>query len=233
MEWTALPLALIAGVLSLMSPCVLPMIPAVTASAMRASKTGIWFLALGLALTFALGGSVLTYAFMSFGMSPDILRFGAATLMLLMGGVILNRTLNMAFSVMLSRALAKLPNSGHIAADSSKPAFQFVLGGSMGLVWLPCVGPTLGAAIALASTGNDLTMAFFVMLAFGLGTAVPLIGIGYLAGKKVGKLQNSAAKARLILGWALLIIAAMIFTGLDKVLETVALTYLPDWVTRI
>ncbi|MCL4409179.1 MAG: cytochrome c biogenesis CcdA family protein [Gammaproteobacteria bacterium] len=233
MEWTALPLALLAGVLSLMSPCVLPMIPAVTASAMRASRAGIWFLAAGLAITFALGGSLLTYLFMSAGMSPDILRFGAATLMLIMAVFILSPHLNMWFSTVLARGLARLPNSGHLATDSSQPAFQFVLGGSLGLVWLPCVGPTLGAAIALASTGQSLSMAFFVMLAFGLGTAIPLVGIGYFAGRKLTRLKNSAVWARKILGIALLVIALMIFTGLDKVIETIALEYLPDWVTRI
>lgn len=233
MEWTAIPLALIAGVLSLMSPCVLPMIPAVTASAMRASRSGIWFLAAGLALTFALGGSVLTYLFMSAGLSPDILRFGAATLMMIMAVFILSHHLNMWFSILLAKGLAKLPNNGNLAMDSSQPGFQFVLGGSLGLVWLPCVGPTLGAAIALASTGQSLAMAFAVMLTFGLGTAIPLIGIGYFAGKKLSKLKSSAVWARKILGVALFVIALMIFTGFDKVLETIALEYLPDWVTRI
>lgn len=233
MEWSALPLALIAGVLSLMSPCVLPMLPAVTASAMRASKAGIWFLAAGLALTFALGGSLLTYLFMSLGMSPDVLRYFAAGLMLLMGITLVNGWLNQRMSMLLSKGLSYLPNSGSVQRDSSHPAFQFVIGGSLGLVWLPCVGPTLGAAIALASTGDHLAMAFSVMFVFGLGTAIPLIAVGYVAGKKIRQLGASANTGRLILGYALLVIALMIFTGLDKVLETIALTYLPDWVTQI
>ncbi|MCC5856021.1 MAG: cytochrome c biogenesis protein CcdA [Idiomarina sp.] len=233
MEWTAIPLAMIAGVLSLLSPCVLPMVPAVTASAMRASKAGLWFLAGGLALTFALGGSILTYLFMNAGLSPDALRYFAAGLMLFMGLALVNAWLNQYMSILLSRGLSFLPNSGNVERDSSHPAFQFVIGGSLGLVWLPCVGPTLGAAIALASTGSNLGMAFLVMLGFGVGTALPLIGIGYAAGKRIRDLGAPAKLARLILGYALLLIAAMIFTGFDKVLETIAIQYLPDWVTLI
>lgn len=233
MEFTAIPLALVAGVLSLMSPCVLPMVPAVTASAMRSSRSGLWYLGTGLALTFALGGSILTYLFMQAGMSPDVLRYFAGGLMLVMGIALVNSRINGWVSMGLSRAISRLPNGGHVQADSSHPAFQFVIGGSLGLVWLPCVGPTLGAAIALASTGESLGMAFIVMLAFGIGTAAPLIGIGYAAGTKLQRLKSSAKLGRLILGYALLLIALMIFTGFDKVLETIAVEYLPDWVTRI
>lgn len=233
MELTAIPLALIAGVLSLLSPCVLPMIPAVTASAMRASKTGVWFLAAGLAFTFALGGSLLTYLLLSAGLSPDIMRTFAAVFMLLMGLVLVVGWLNQQFSLLLSRLTSRLPAGGQLADSSDRPAFQFVIGGSLGLVWLPCVGPTLGAAIALASTGESLMMSFSVMLAFGLGTALPLVGLGYAAGTRLNTLRASGKIGRLLLGYALLLIALMIFTGFDKVMELWAIEYLPDWVTTL
>lgn len=233
MEFTAIPLALLAGLLSLLSPCVLPMIPAVTASAMRASKTGVWFLAAGLALTFALGGSLLTYLLLSAGLSPDVMRTFAAGFMLVMGLVLVMPWLNQQFTLLLSRATSRLPSGGQVSDSSDSPAFQFVIGGSLGLVWLPCVGPTLGAAIALASTGESMLMSFVVMLAFGLGTALPLVGLGYAAGAKLSKLRSSGKFGRLLLGYALLLIALMIFSGFDKVMEIWAIEYLPDWVTLI
>ena len=233
MEFTAIPLALIAGVLSLLSPCVLPMIPAVTASAMRASKVGVWFLAAGLAFTFALGGSLLTYLLLSAGLSPDIMRSVAAVFMLAMGLVLVVGWLNQQFSTLLSRLTSRVPAGGQVADSSDRPAFQFVIGGSLGLVWLPCVGPTLGAAIALASTGQNMLMSFSVMLAFGLGTALPLVGLGYAAGARLNTLRASGKVGRLLLGYALLLIALMIFTGFDKVMELWAIEYLPDWVTTL
>ncbi|GGW71834.1 cytochrome c biogenesis CcdA family protein [Alishewanella tabrizica] len=233
MEFTAIPLALLAGLLSLLSPCVLPMIPAVTASAMRASRTGVWFLAAGLALTFAIGGSLLTYLLLSAGLGPEIMRTFAAYFMLAMGLVLSIDWLNQQFSMLLSRLTSRLPSGGQVTENTDHPAFQFVVGGSLGLVWLPCVGPTLGAAIALASTGQSMLMSFTVMLAFGLGTALPLVAIGYAAGIKLSKLRTSGKFGRKLLGYALLLIALMIFSGFDKVLELWAIEFLPDWVSSI
>lgn len=233
MEFTAIPLALLAGLLSLLSPCVLPMIPAVTASAMRASRTGVWFLAAGLALTFAIGGSLLTYLLLSAGLGPEIMRTFAAYFMLAMGLVLSIDWLNQQFSMLLSRLTSRLPSGGQVTENTDHPAFQFVVGGSLGLVWLPCVGPTLGAAIALASTGQSMLMSFTVMLAFGLGTALPLVAIGYAAGVKLSKLRTSGKFGRKLLGYALLLIALMIFSGFDKVLELWAIEFLPDWVSSI
>lgn len=233
MEFTAIPLALLAGLLSLLSPCVLPMIPAVTASAMRASRTGVWFLAAGLALTFAIGGSLLTYLLLSAGLGPEIMRTFAAYFMLAMGLVLSIDWLNQQFSMLLSRLTSRLPSGGQVTENTDHPAFQFVVGGSLGLVWLPCVGPTLGAAIALASTGQSMLMSFTVMLAFGLGTALPLVAIGYAAGVKLSKLRTSGKFGRKLLGYALLLIALMIFSGFDKVLELWAIEFLPDWVSGI
>lgn len=233
MEFTAIPLALLAGLLSLLSPCVLPMIPAVTASAMRASRTGVWFLAAGLALTFAIGGSLLTYLLLSAGLGPEIMRTFAAYFMLAMGLVLSVDWLNQQFSMLLSRLTSRLPSGGQVTENTDHPAFQFVVGGSLGLVWLPCVGPTLGAAIALASTGQSMLISFTVMLAFGLGTALPLVAIGYSAGVKLSKLRNSGKFGRKLLGYALLLIALMIFSGFDKVLELWAIEFLPDWVSSI
>ncbi len=233
MEFTAIPLALLAGLLSLLSPCVLPMIPAVTASAMRASRTGVWFLAAGLALTFAIGGSLLTYLLLSAGLGPEIMRTFAAYFMLAMGLVLSIDWLNQQFSMLLSRLTSRLPSGGQVTENTDHPAFQFVVGSSLGLVWLPCVGPTLGAAIALASTGQSMLMSFTVMLAFGLGTALPLVAIGYAAGVKLSKLRTSGKFGRKLLGYALLLIALMIFSGFDKVLELWAIEFLPDWVSSI
>lgn len=228
MDFISIPLAFVAGVLSLLSPCVLPMIPAVTASAMRASRAGLWFLVAGLAIAFALGGTLLTYLLLAFGFSPQILRTFAAALMLFFAVVLLWPWLNEKCSQLLSRVSAFAPTT-----EGSSNSAQFFIGAGLGLVWLPCVGPTLGAAIALASVGQDMTLAFIVMVSFGLGTALPLIGLGYMAGTKLNRLRQSGKVGRIILGASLLALSLMIFTGFDHVLERWAIEHLPDWATAI
>ncbi|MGL4734695.1 MAG: cytochrome c biogenesis CcdA family protein [Enterovibrio sp.] len=230
MDISALPLAFLAGILSLLSPCVLPMIPAVASSAMQASRNGLILLALGISVTFAVAGSVITFILLSLGISPDILRYFSAALMLLMGIVLLTPALSDRIAFYLSRQISRMPG---VNVQGSGAAFQLLVGMSLGLVWLPCVGPTLGTAIALASTGQNMVMAFFVMLAFGLGCAIPLVGIGYTSGLQLKKLSNSAKYGKYILAIALLLLSGMILTGFDKELEIWALDWLPDWVTSI
>ncbi|EGR0793187.1 cytochrome c biogenesis CcdA family protein [Vibrio cholerae] len=230
MDISSIPLAFLAGILSLLSPCVLPMIPAVASSAMQASRIGLVWLAIGISVTFAIAGSLITFILLSLGISPDILRYFSAGLMLLMGMVLLIPALNDRMSYGLSLLVSRMPDAN---VQGSGAAFQLVVGMSLGLVWLPCVGPTLGTAIALASTGQNMLLAFFVMLAFGLGCALPLVGIGYASGLQLKKIGNGAKYGKYLLAIALLLLSTMIFTGFDKQLEIWALDWLPDWMTSI
>lgn len=230
MDLSSIPLAFFAGILSLLSPCVLPMIPAVASSAMQASRTGLILLALGISVTFAVAGSLITFILLSLGISPDILRYFSAGLMFVMGVVLLIPMLNDRLSYWLSLLVTRLPGTN---VQGSGTGFQLLVGMSLGLVWLPCVGPTLGTAIALASTGQSILLAFFVMLSFGLGCALPLVAIGYASGLQLKKISNSAKYGKYILAIALILLSVMILTGFDKTLEIWALNWLPDWVTSI
>lgn len=230
MEWSAIPLAFIAGVLSLISPCVLPMLPAITASAMQASRVGLWALTLGIMFAFASAGTVLTFVLLNLGLSPDILRQFSIVILLLMAAVLLIPVLNDRLAWILSRLTSHFAQS---PIEGTSVATQAVIGLSLGLVWLPCVGPTLGTAIALASTGQHMGMAFLVMLSFGAGTALPLVWIGYHSGVKLAKLRTSAVLGKKLLGVTLLVLGLLLLSGYDRVLEAWALEFLPDWVTSI
>lgn len=230
MEFTAIPLAFMAGILSLVSPCVLPMIPAVAASAMQSSKWGLITLALGISLAFALAGTVLTFVLLNLGISTEWLRYFSVVLLLLMGATLLIPKLSDTLAFLLSRLTSRAAN---VQIEGSSAPMQFVIGASLGLVWLPCVGPTLGTAIALASTGQSMPMAFAVMLSFGIGTAIPLVLLGYYSGKKLATIKSSGKLGKTILGATLVFLALIILTGVDRVLEAWALEILPDWVTSI
>lgn len=230
MEFSAIPLAFVAGLLSLLSPCVLPMLPAVTASAMQASRLGVLMLALGISLAFALAGTLLTFLLLSVGLSTELLRYFSVGLMLVMAAVLLLPLLSDKLSYGLSRLISQV---GQVQISGTGAMAQFLIGASLGLVWLPCVGPTLGTAIALASTGESLLMAFTVMLSFGLGTALPLVAIGHLNGVRLSKLNLASRWGKPVLGGTLLLLALVILTNTDRYLEMIALELLPEWVTSI
>jgi len=105
------------------------------------------------------------------------------------------------------------------------------------LVWLPCVGPTLSAAIALASMGQQMAMAFTVMFVFGAGTASVLVGAALLL-KRLATTNNSkiittAETGKKLLGWMILLLGLLVLSSFDKVLQTWAIQILPGWVTSL
>lgn len=234
LELASIPLAWVAGVLSILSPCVWPLVPIVMASAAGKGRWGPLYLALGLSSAFAIAGSLLTVLLLNAGLDPDAFRWFAAALLVLIGVILIVKPLADWVSLRLSILSSRL-NLGSPEASSS--AGQFGVGMLLGLVWLPCVGPTLGAAIALASVGQDMGMAFVTMFAFGLGTALALIAAALFSGKLLSVwrprlsngLSNNVGTAKMVLGWLLLLLGLMVLTGFDKVLETYALQYLPDW----
>ena len=233
-EFVSLPLALMAGVLSILSPCVWPLVPIVMASSSNSGKRGQLALALGLSVAFALAGGVLTFILFSLGLSPEVLRwFGAVMLVLIGLSLLIPKVANW-----LSLVLTKLTPEQRTQQGEQDGAFnQFMIGMMLGLVWLPCVGPTLGAAIALASLGQDLLMASSVLFLFGLGTASALIITSIISSSVLQKFRpnvfSNVEKLKKLLGILLLILAIMVITGFDKTLETIALNYLPSWVTGV
>ncbi|MGF1669925.1 MAG: cytochrome c biogenesis CcdA family protein [Balneolaceae bacterium] len=231
LELASVPLAFIAGVVGVMSPCVWPLVPVVMSSASTSGRIGPLYLALGLSASFAVAGTFLTYLLINMGLNPDAYRYMAAALLILVAVILLWQKLGDRVSYWLSRLTGRF-NRTETGAETA--AGQFGVGALLGLVWLPCVGPTLGAAIALASLGEDMGMAFLIMLVFGIGTAAALLFAGYAAGYalkkwKPGIMQN-AARGKLLLGILLLLLGIMVLTGFDKVLERMALDMLPQWI---
>lgn len=232
----SVPLAFIAGVLGIMSPCVWPLVPVMMSSAETAGRRGPLFLALGLSSAFAVAGTILTLALINLNLNPDAFRYVAAWLLMFIGLALLVRPINEWLTLRLSMLTARF-NLGSGDTRSKGTAGQFGVGALLGLVWLPCVGPTLGAAIALASMGRDLGMAFLVMFTFGVGTAATLLLAAYLSGKLLQRwrprLIQGAARGKLTLGGLLVILGLMVLTGVDKILEAWALDILPDWAVSL
>ncbi len=112
---------------------------------------------------------------------------------------------------------------------------QFALGLLLGAVWSPCVGPTLGAASALAAEGRDLGQVALTMLAFGLGAALPLLALGTLSRAALlrwrGRMLAAGAGLKAALGALLIAGGLLIVTGLDRRVEAALVDASPAWLT--
>ncbi|HEY0801631.1 MAG TPA: cytochrome c biogenesis CcdA family protein [Steroidobacteraceae bacterium] len=229
-------LAFAAGMLSTLSPCVLPLIPVVVASANDTHRGGIWALGAGLAITFSVLGLFLATIGATIGLDAETFRMVGAVVLALFGILLVSPQLQGRFAV----ATAGAGQFGHsllakVKTDGLKG--QFIVGSLLGLVWSPCVGPTLGAATTLASQGRSLAPIALMMLLFGLGAATPLVALGSLSRASLqrvrGRLISSGQRGRQLLGILMLLISVLIFTKLDKALESWFLDHLPAWFTEL
>ncbi len=230
LELASLPLAAAAGALGILSPCVWPLVPVVMSSAVGAGRAGPWLLATGLSLSFAMAGTLLTLLLVGTGLDPELFRYVAGALLVVLGLVLVWRRLGERVSAVLSRLSGRMGAPGAAAATGWG---QFGVGALLGVVWLPCVGPTLGAAIGLASIGQSVGLAFVTMLAYGLGTGAVLLAAGIVSRRALARwrprLLSRADRARRWLGGTLLVLGVLVLSGLDKQLEALAVSFVPDW----
>jgi cytochrome c-type biogenesis protein len=232
----ALLLAGLAGVLSILSPCVLPILPVVLAAALGEHRLGPAALAAGLALSFmAIGILVATLGF-ALGLDLALFRMAGAVMLLIIGAVLMLPTLQLR----MATAGGPVGNwaEQRLGGFSTSGLWgQFAVGLLLGIVWSPCVGPTLGAASVLASQGRDLGQVALTMLAFGIGAALPLLMLGSLSRPALmrwrDRLLGAGKRGKMLLGGALVLIALAVLSGLDKRVEAALVELSPDWLTTL
>ena len=229
-------LAYVAGVLSTLSPCVLPLVPILIATAVAAHRLGAYALALGLMISFSAVGIFIATAGASLGLDQAVFRNIAAVILILFGILLLSVKLQERFATATSGLSAAGNNVlARINLDGLKG--QLVIGLVLGIIWSPCVGPTLGAATTLASQGQNLAQIALLMAVFGLGAGTPLVVLGSLSRATMmrvrGKLFAAGQTGKYVLGSIMLLLGVAILTGLDKSFETWAVRVSPEWLTNL
>jgi cytochrome c biogenesis protein CcdA len=228
-------LAFVAGMLSVMSPCVLPLLPIVLGAAASERKSGPAALAIGLSASFvAVGLFVATIGF-AVGLDADVFRYAAAVLMVAIGLVLMLP----GFQAQLAVASGPIANwaDARFGGLRSGTSGQFWVGVLLGAVWSPCVGPTLGAASLVAAQGRDLGQVGIIMFAFGIGAALPLLAFGLLSREAMVRwryrLASAGNSAKAGLGALFVAIGVLVLTSLDKSIETMLVELSPQWLTDL
>lgn len=233
---SAYGLSFVAGGLSTLSPCVLPLVPILLGTAATAHRFGPFALAAGLILSFTAVGVFVASLGASLGFDPALFRDAAAVLLLAFGILLLSARLQERFALAASGVSGAGQGLLSRLTLDGLPG-QFILGLLLGIIWSPCVGPTLGVAVTLASQGQSLAQVTLVMALFGLGAGVPLVAFGLVSRQAMMRLRGRLLAAGRIgkqaLGGLMLILGAAILTGGDKLFETWVLQSAPMWLVEL
>ena len=155
-------------------------------------------------------------------------------LIIIMGAVLVSERLNSYFvlysTMLLNRfrlpGLASQQREGHLGA--------FLLGLSLGIVWIPCVGPVLGPVLMLVT--KDVVTGGVSLFAYSAGLGVPMLAVAYLGKLFTGRLASVSrynVYAKKIAGWVLIIAGVAFLLGLDRMLQAALAPHMPELETRL
>jgi cytochrome c biogenesis protein CcdA len=221
-----------AGLLTLINPCVLPVLPIVLVSALNASKAGPLALAAGMSISFVVFGVLVTAFGAGIGLTQDVLAQVGAIVMVLFGIVMLVPMFASRFETATAGVAAGADaRINDLEARSLRG--QFLGGLLLGTVWSPCIGPTLGGAIALASQGKNLAYVTLIMTAFALGVSTLIIALSFGARETIRTraqaLRGIAERSKPILGATFIVVGLMLIFKIHHMIEAWMLTIMPYW----
>ena len=215
--------SLLSGLVTVLSPCVLPVLPIVLSSSAAYGKRRPLGVISGLILSFSIFTLAISQIVQWLGLSAQTLRIAAVAVIGLLGlSMIIPK-----FNEFIERALSFIPQ---LAGDSHKEGSGFwpgfLTGLSLGLVWAPCAGPILASVTALAATQDVSFASVLVVIAYAIGAGIPLLAIAY-GGRsvihKVPFLSKNLGKVQKVFGVIMILTALLIAVNVD-VLVTVWLT---------
>ena len=220
--------AFVAGVLTILAPCTLPVVPLVFGAAATGGRPRTLGILIGFSLTFVLAAVVLAAALAAAGLTTDRLRFASAVVLGLVGLTLVSGRIE----ALAGRGLAPVGAYGTSLA-AGRPGDGLVgglvLGGAIGLVWAPCVGPIMAAVIATAVVHGPSVETVVIGLAYVAGAIVPIAIIAGWGRRASHTMEGAVRRGRLRsgLGATMLVTAALVATGLDFTLEDRVATVLP------
>ncbi len=224
--------AFLAGIITVLSPCILPILPIVLTSSLGTSKKVERSRPYGVVMGFILGFTFFTL-FLStivriLGIPADSLRLFSVFVIALFGVSLLVPK----FQAMTEQLFAKM--SSMIPSGQSRTGFTggLIIGLSIGLLWTPCVGPILASVISLAITGTVTIQAVLITFSYSLGTAIPMFAIirgGQSALKNVPWLLKNLSNIQKIFGILMILTAVAIFFNFDRTFQTFILNKFPNY----
>lgn len=225
--------AFLGGVVTILSPCILPILPVVLSGTVSTGKRRPFGIVAGFVLSFTFFTLFLSAIVKATGISADFLR--SLSVFVIFGfGLSL---LVPKFQELTEKLFSKLSS---LASAGRKNEEGFVggilIGLSLGLIWTPCVGPILASIITLAATSDITAGAFIITLAYAVGTAIPMLAVMYggrsFLSRVPGLVSNTSAIQKAF-GILMILTAIAIHFNFDRSFQAYILEKFPDYGTGL
>lgn len=223
--------AFAAGIVTILSPCILPILPIILSSSIGTTQIGK-ARPIGIVLGFILSFSFFTLFLSTIvrlsGIPSESLRIFSVVIIALFGISMLIPQFQVWMEMLFSRLSQFLPQSQNQTGFGG----GILIGLSLGLLWTPCVGPILASVISLAVSGSVNLDAVFITLSYALGTAIPMFFImiaGQTALRKAPWLLQNSGSIQKAFGILMILTAMAIFFNLDRIFQTFVLNTFPSY----
>ncbi len=213
--------AFLAGIFTILSPCILPILPAILSAGTIKGKLRPLGIIIGLVLSFTFFTLSLTAIVHATGLSANFLRYVAIVMLILFGLVMIFPKLSDWFA----KVTSPLANAGQqIQGTSSGNGFYggILFGAALGLLWTPCAGPILAAITTLVATQSVNFTIVLITLAYSIGAGLPMFLIAYGGSKIIQSsrfLSIHAERIRQAFGVLMILTAVAILFHWDMVLQ--------------
>jgi cytochrome c biogenesis protein CcdA len=241
--------AFIAGIVTIASPCILPLLPIVLSGSAGQGRARPYAIVAGFVVVFSAATLTFSLLVQATGISTSALRWVAVAVLAGFGLVMLVPRLLVWFESLAARVAtagqavgARASGGGTEAAGSGGAGAAaapragsglgggLVVGASLGLVWTPCVGPIMASVITLAATGSVTGATVAITLAYALGTAIPMLLI-ILGGRalltRLGGVKRAGVTIQRVFASLMIVVAGAIALNLDRQFQAVVLDAFP------
>lgn len=230
-----LAIAFISGLVTILAPCIWPLLPIIFSYAGTGGKKKAFGITLGIMGSFAIFTLSVSYLVSRLNFNPDFLRFFAVVVIGFLGLTLAVSPMTRLLESLVSRLSGKF---GATTNDPNKSGFfgGLTVGAALGIVWTPCAGPILATIGTLAATQAVNFQIVLVTLVYVIGVGIPLFGFAVLGSHIFNKsrfLNKYTGRIQQIFGIVMILTAVAIFTNFDKKLQADLLNAFPQYVDFI
>lgn len=212
--------SLLAGAVTVLSPCILPVLPIILSSATTKGKARPLGVITGLIVSFSFFTLAVSKIISLLGISANVLRLAAVFIIAILGLVLVLPFLGTWFE----RLVRFLPGMVKPRSNQASGFWPGILtGASLGLVWAPCAGPILAAITALAATQTVNLATVLVVVSYAVGAGIPLLAIAYGGRALINRvpfLSRNSLRIQQIFGVAMILVAVLIAFNVDTLVTT-------------